>query len=82
MGTHYRVSGSLIRQEIVAGAAAETDIRVGNLTLVDKIISVLECASDGRVSDRTADARFSRVDRIRLGIDTAGSRLVVTWSQA
>lgn len=66
------------RTEVLAGAAADTDIAVAGIALGDKIGSAIEWAA-GVPTDRTATTTVTSDGNIQCSVATTGDQLVVEW---
>lgn len=81
------VRGLDLRSNVVAGAAANTNIAVPNIRRADHILSVIEHPGPGEaagqaVVDRTPQTTIHADGAIRVSVATNASadrRLVVTW---
>lgn len=72
---------SRLKQTLVDGAAADTNIAVSGIAVRGEIVSVIEFDT-GVPFDRTAEATVTSAGNIQLGTtDTTGSKLLVTWYQ-
>ena len=69
------------RTTIVAGAAADTDIAVADITLDSELVSVIENAG-GTLTDRTATTTITSAGNIQCSVITTGDQLIVEWLPA
>ena len=64
--------------EVLAGAAADTDIAITGIEVGDKLGSVIEFAA-GVPTDRTATTSVTSDGNIQCTVATTGDVLVVEW---
>lgn len=67
-----------LKQTVVAGAAADTDIAIAGIKVTDTILSVIEFAA-GVPTDRTSVASITSAGNIQLTVDTTGDSLLVSY---
>lgn len=66
------------KTEVLAGAAADTDIAVTGIEVGDAIGSAIEFAA-GVPTDRTGSVAVTSNGNIQCSVDTTGDTLIVEW---
>jgi hypothetical protein len=70
-----------LKQALVAGAAANTNIAVSGIQTRDQLVGVFEIPASAAATDRTAATSVTSAGNIQVTASTAGNQLLVTyWS--
>jgi hypothetical protein len=77
-GARLSGRGVLPSVDLVAGAAANTNIAVAGIKRRDLLLSVIENAA-GTLTDRTATTSITSDGNIQCTVDTTGDQLLVYW---
>lgn len=67
-----------LKVEVLAGAAADTNIAVTGIAVDDTLLSVIEFVA-GVPTDRTANASITSAGNIQVDVSTAGNSLQLMW---
>lgn len=68
-----------LKQVVVNGAAANTNIAIAGIATVDKLIGVIEVPASAALVDRTSVASITSAGNIQLTQVTTGNQLIVTY---
>lgn len=77
-GMKRSVDRICIKEAVVAGAAADTNIAITGIKTTDQLISVVEFAS-GVPTSRLATTEITSAGNIQCSVATTGDVLVVLW---
>jgi hypothetical protein len=69
-----------LKQAVVSGAAANTNIAITGISTADKLVGVIEVpAATTTLVDRTSVASITSAGNIQLTQSTSGNQLLVTY---
>ena len=68
-----------LKQVVVAGAGANTNIAIAGIAVADKLVGVVEHPDNGAVVDRTSTTTITTAGNIQCSVSTTGNKLVVTY---
>lgn len=68
-----------LKQVVVAGALANTNIAIAGISTADKLVGVVEVPASAALVDRTAATSITSAGNIQCTASTSGNQLIVTY---